>query len=290
MVAHAAGESTVIPWLELPPADVGAIEVDLPALLAIGGTLAAMGVARRRARLAGLSVRRMMDGFALSIAAGLLFGPVFDALLYRFQEFRADWHIALPWQGGFCSLGVAAGVFLACAAAFRNRKGGLSWDYLDPLAAGFLLGLGILRFGCFLGHHHAGRLSASLLAVDYPGGPRHDLGLYESLLAFALFAALAFFERRAFLAPGFAAVGAGCAYAAGRFGIEMLRGDDLELLGRHSDPRYGGLTLVQYSALVALTAGLVWIRLHGRSALPREAKASATPPEATRARGVDRPE
>jgi phosphatidylglycerol---prolipoprotein diacylglyceryl transferase len=259
MVAHAARESSVIPWFVVPALQVDPLSADLPTVLAIVGATAAMGLARHRARRAGLSIRRTIDGFALILLCGLLFGHIFDVLLYRFAEFQADWRIILPWFGGFCSVGAFVGLAIAIFAVFRAPGDGLRWDYLDQLSPGVLLGLGIFRVGCFIGHHHAGQLSGFVFAVAYPGGSRHDLGLYEALLAFALFIALHALEKRVRFQPGFVAMAATCGYCIGRLGIEFLRGSDIEILGRHSDPRYAGLTLVQYAALFGVVASLLWI-------------------------------
>jgi hypothetical protein len=44
--------------------------------------------------------------------------------------------------------------------------------------------------------------------------------------------------------------------AVGRFVPEFMRGRDIELIGRHSDAHYAGLTLVQYGAALLAIAGL----------------------------------
>jgi len=249
----------VIPWFAVPALQVGPVSLDLPTALAIGGALAAMGFARHRARRNGLSLRRAIDGLALILLCGLLFGHVFDVLLYRLGEFKSNWQVILPWSGGYCSVGAFVGMALAIFAVFRVPGGGLRWDYLDQLTFAFLLGLGILRVGCFLGHHHAGRLSDFILAVAYPGGARHDLGLDEALLAVTLLWALYPLERRLRPQPGFIAVAATTCYCLGRFALEFLRGSDIERIGRHSDPRYAGLTLAQYGALLGISGGLLWM-------------------------------
>ncbi|MGC4119259.1 MAG: prolipoprotein diacylglyceryl transferase [Myxococcales bacterium] len=238
----------MIPWFE-PPALLG---LDLDAVLAVGGVLLAMGWARRRADEAGVPPRRIVDGLALILVLALLLGHVLDVLLYRPAELVADWTVILPWHGGYCSLGAALGFVLAVALGFRAPGGGLRWGDLDALVPSLVLGLVPLRIGCFVGHHHAGRLSDFVLAVGFPGGARHDLGLYEALLAMAVFAGVWVVERRARLAQGAVALGATGAYAAGRFFLEFLRGQDLETLGRHSDPRCLGMTWVQAAALVAV--------------------------------------
>ena len=148
-----------------------------------------------------------------------------------------------------------------------------------------LVGATIVRIGCFVGHHHAGRLTSFPLGVAYPGGARHDLGLCEAMLLFALMLAAAVFGKRWRAIPG-RTTAIGCAaYAVGRFAIEFLRGDDIELLGRHSDPRYWGLTLVQYATLglAALALWGLWRhREHARGAAVSETTAGSTSVAASR--------
>ena len=253
----------MIPWFDLPVVALGPLDLDLPSGLGLVGAAVAMAQVGHRARQAGLSARRAVDGLLLIMVCGLLFGHTFDVLLYRWSELLADWHLILPWSGGYCSLGASIGLVTAVLLCFRTPDAGLRWDYLDHTVLALLLGLGILRTGCFLGHHHAGRLSDSILAVAYPGGARHDLGLEEALLVFGLCAALLLLERRArSLRPGQLSGIAALAYGGGRFALEFLRGRDIELIGRHSDAHYVGLTLVQYGALLLAGAGggVLWLR------------------------------
>ena len=179
----------MIPWFDSPRIVFGSVAMELADGLAIAGAVAALLVAYRRARGANLSVRRAVDGMVAIIVCGVLFGHALDVLLYRVQEWHRDGWSLLPWAGGFSSMGGLVGVAVAVALCFR-APGGLQWQHLDHAAAALLVGLGMLRVGCFLGHHHAGRRSGFVLAVGYPGGARHDLGLYEALLAFGILAAV----------------------------------------------------------------------------------------------------
>jgi len=319
MVADRVFVSSVIPWFEAPAIHVGSASVDLPTLLAVGGALVAMATSRHGARRAGLSPRRALDGLAVLVLCGLLFGhltPEFasdeigfsaqdrqtpsrwtrspfplsrslglvNVAIYGSKELRADWRILLPWHGGYCSLGVFLGIAVGVFIAFRAPGRCLRWEYLDVLIPAALVGATIVRIGCFVGHHHAGRLTSFPLGVAYPGGARHDLGLCEAMLLFALMLAAAVFGKRWRAIPG-RTTAIGCAaYAVGRFAIEFLRGDDIELLGRHSDPRYWGLTLVQYATLglAALALWGLWRhREHARGAAVSETTAGSTSVAAT---------
>jgi len=285
MVADRVFVSSVIPWFEAPAIHVGSASVDLPTLLAVGGALVAMATSRNGARRAGLSPRRALDGLAVLVLCGLLFGHLVNVAIYGSKELRADWRILLPWHGGYCSLGVFLGIAVGVFIAFRAPGRCLRWEYLDVLIPAALVGATIVRIGCFVGHHHAGRLTSFPLGVAYPGGARHDLGLCEAMLLFALMLAAAVFGKRWRAIPG-RTTAIGCAaYAVGRFAIEFLRGDDIELLGRHSDPRYWGLTLVQYATLglAALALWGLWRhREHARGAAVSETTAGSTSVAASR--------
>jgi phosphatidylglycerol:prolipoprotein diacylglycerol transferase len=98
-------------------------------------------------------------------------------------------------------------------------------------------------------------LSNAWFAVQYPGGGRFDLGLYEMLLTIPLAVTFLFLMRRP-RPPGFF-LGIMCiAYAPTRFALDFLRVNEQEY-GHQADPRYGGLTPAQWGCLLLLGAG-VW--------------------------------
>ena len=98
-------------------------------------------------------------------------------------------------------------------------------------------------------------LSDAWFAVQYPGGGRFDLGLYEMVLTIPLAATFLFLMRRP-RPPGFF-LGIMCiAYAPSRFALDFLRVHEEEF-GKDADPRYGGLTPAQWGCLLLLTAGIV---------------------------------
>lgn len=263
----------MIPWFETPVLHFAGTSIDVPSALAVAGLLVAMASARRQARRAGLSPRRALDDLALMLVSGLCFGRLLETVYYP-EYLPADWQLLLPWRGGYCSLGVFLGIGIVLGILFHTRERCLFWRHLDAVTGPALLGGAIVRLGCFLGHHHAGRLTTSPLAVVFPGGARYDLGLCESLLLFALSAAYLVCERPWRSHPGRCAVLSATAYAVGRFGIELLRGHDLESIGRRSDARYWGLTLVQYATAALAGAGLVWLWRQRASAPSRHQPSS----------------
>lgn len=265
----------MIPWFDLRPLELGYCSVNVPTCLAFAGATVALLVVHGRARATGLSSKRAVDGLFLALICALVLGHVFDVLLYRQAALHANWRVILPWYAGSCSLGALVGLALATVIAFRTPRGSVQWRYVDQLALAVMLGLGILRVGCFLGHHHAGRLSTFVLAVRYPKGARHDLGLYEALVALTLFVALLLFERTyQGRRPGLISGSALLFYGLARFVLEFLRADDIEIIGRHSDPRYASLTGVQYAALAMMGMG-VWL-LRSLCSLSRQSSRADT--------------
>lgn len=226
----------------------------LALVIAFAGAVAAAVVVRAQARRHGLEVRALVDGLFVTIAAGLLFGHVADVALYRFDELARDWTAALPGSGGSCTLGALAGGAVAGGTWLRRRRAA-RWIHADQLALGLVLGWGIARLGCFVSHDHLGAFTHFPLAVSTPAGRRHDLGLYEAALTLALWAVMWRLDRRRRAPPGSLVAIAAVGFAAGRFALEVLRIDD---------PRYHGLTLVQYAMPALALLGVV-VRWRSRS-------------------------
>jgi len=239
---------------------IGPLTLPPSALCVLAGVSAAVVVARA----GGLPVRRSVDALFAMIAFGLLAGHVADVVLYRRDELAAGWRALGPASGGVCSPGAIAGAALAGWLCLRRAPGGLA-AHDDNLVSALSLGWAIGRVGCFVDHDHLGRLTRSPLGVAFPGGARHDLGLYEAALALAVFVVVFMVlgaHRRASRHPvaGQGAALAALLFAVGRFGIECLRADDLAALGRRSDGRYLGLTLAQYAAVALATGAATWLR------------------------------
>jgi phosphatidylglycerol:prolipoprotein diacylglycerol transferase len=226
-------------------------------LLAVLGAAVAAVVVRGRARRHGLHQRWAVDGLFVMIAAGLLVGHVADVALYRFDELSADWRAILPGSGGACSLGAFIGGGLAGYLWFRRAPEGL-WRYADQLAVALTLGWGIARLGCFVSHDHLGAPTPLPLGALSSG--RHDLGLYEAILALSIWAALLALEGRP-RQPGRLLLVAALAFAAARFGLEFLA----------EDPRYLGLTLVQW----AMPWSLLLLRILQRPCSARTIRSKA---------------
>ena len=145
----------------------------------------------------------------------------------------------------------------ALGALLYGRRHRLSLRaYGDALTVGWLAGWFFGRLGCALTHDHPGLATDFVLAVQFPDGPRHDLGWYEWLYTICLnLLVLAIWRRPLPAGTLMGLVSSG--YGAGRFGLDFLR---------VGDARYSGLTPAQYGSIVLLLVGMwVLVTLHPKS-------------------------
>jgi len=115
--------------------------------------------------------------------------------------------------------------------------------------------------GCSLAHDHPGARSDFFLAVQYPGGARHDLGFYEFLFTLLVLFPVTRLLGRKKLPEGFLLLLVSLLYAPVRFGFDFLRSHDFG----NVDPRYAGLTAAQWLTIALFLAGAyLMIRLFFR--------------------------
>lgn len=249
----------------LPYFELRVIELPGGLSLAVFGTLVALGVfagvafAERRARAVGLPAATLhgaigwalVPGFALAHAVALW------PHVGHGELGLADW---LRFWNGMSSFGGIAGALLGLWLRFR-REPGVLLSVAEVLAPAFVVGWVFGRLGCTLVHDHVGRPSSFPLAIRFPDGARHDLGLYELLytLLVLLPAALALCRRPR--APGAILAWLALLYAPARFLGDFLRATDLP----GSDVRYAGLTLAQYACIVLAGVGVCFAVRLGRA-------------------------
>jgi len=241
---------SIISWFVLPSLTLGPLTLQSFGLLSAAGVLAGMQIAARAAGRDGLDPRIVLDFSVIAVAGGILGGHLVHLVFYHPEELADPVRILKVWEG-LSSMGGLAGAILAAAFWFRRR--GLAFaPYGDAWALGLAPGWGIARLGCFSVHDHPGVRSDFWLAVDFPGGPRHDLGLYEAILLFAL-AGLLFALRRQGLLKGRLLPLLAVLYGAGRFLLDFLRARPGDLV--YADGRQLGLTFAQWFALGLLAWG-----------------------------------
>lgn len=243
----------MIPYIEIGPLPLpGGIEVNAYGLLATTAVVAGYAFGAIHAPRHGIDRDLALRALWWTAACGLLAGHLGELLLYDSKRLAEQGPTALLDLGnGLSSLSGILGGALALSVYTRLRGAPLV-PLLDLVAESFVVGWIFGRLGCSLAHDHPGRLSDFPLAVSFPGGPRHDLGLYEAVLTLLLLApGLAWLDRRG--APtGSRVAFVLCTYAPVRFALDFLRATDLP----GSDPRHGGLTPAQYGCVIAGGLGI----------------------------------
>ncbi len=248
----------MIPYFQLNSFLVGPLTIQVWGLFVSLGILVALFLSYRLSNKYFLSYQLILDVAVWVLVLALIFARVFHIVFYDLSYYLTDpIEIFKFWRGGASSLGGFFGAGLAVWIFAKARK--LTWKnllpYFDMMAVSLWLGWGIGRLGCFFIHDHPGRLSNFILAVNFPGGARHDLGLYESLLAFVLFAIFfIFFERLVRRGWGWVFGLSAGVYAMARFLLDFLRARDLE----NADTRYLALTPAQWG-MVAVIVTLTFV-------------------------------
>jgi phosphatidylglycerol---prolipoprotein diacylglyceryl transferase len=250
----------MIPYFEVPPLSLGPLEIHA------FGALAAIGI-YVGARLAAFKARTYAPGDDLPIveaapwmvAGGVIGGHLLHVLGYHPEILEQQGFVSLlkVWDG-LSSMGGVLGGLITVLLFFRF-KGWRILPHLNALALGIAPGWGIARLGCFAAHDHKGVLTDFPLAVAFPGGARHDLGLYEAVLLFAL-SGLLFLLARKPRPEGFLMGVLAIGYAVPRFFMDFLRATDLPF----SDGRLAGLTPAQWTAFLLVGIG-VWLVARARN-------------------------
>lgn len=250
----------MIPYFQYNTIIVGPITIQVWGLMVALGIMAATLFMQALAKKYFLSPEVVLDLVLWCLIPALVFARLFHVVFYEPSYFLLHpLEIVAVWHGGASSFGGFFGAALGLWLFMKRRR--FTWKefapYCDIAALGLWLGWGIGRIGCFLIHDHPGTLSHFMLSVKYPGGARHDLGLYESILGFTLFIVFGLlFKRLVKKGSGLVAEFSILSYAVARFFLDFLRATDLP----GSDARYAHLTPAQWGMLLiiaALTANLV---------------------------------
>jgi phosphatidylglycerol:prolipoprotein diacylglycerol transferase len=219
------------------------------------GFLLGAWLAVRRAKSLGLEGQRIWD-----LAGWILLTSFVGARLFHVLFYAPGYYLDHPWQAidprepGFSMFGGLIGAGLVFWWYVRRHALDLV-AYADVLIWGVPWGCGVGRIGCFLIHDHPGTLTNFTLGVKYPDGQtRHDLGLYLSLIGFALGLAFLWLNRKK-RQPGFWVGAFMIVEGASRFVLDFLR---------LADVRYLGLTPTQYLSVPLFVAGVILIRRGGR--------------------------
>lgn len=201
------------------------------------------------------------------LIGGFLGARLMHVTAYAWDDYKDNlFEIIKLWEGGMSSYGGFIGATVG-GIAFIKKSGINFLRYADLTSFAFVPAWAVGRIGCFAIHDHPGRLSDFFLAAEMWAEPvgvagrvlqaRHDLGLYDGILAAAM---TAFFvwgnTKRRF--DGFYLGWMCVLYSVPRFFLDSLRATDLY----GSDARYAGLTPAQYGSILLLAIGgwILWSR------------------------------
>ncbi len=255
----------IIPWFQLPSLSLGPFTLQSFGVLSALGILLAVQLAARGAKELGRDPQVIVDFAVAGVLSGVVFGHLAHLFFYHQEELREPLRILKFWEG-LSSMGGLLGGILAAVWYFRRRKIRFA-DYADAFALGVAPGWGVARVGCFTVHDHPGVLTNFFLAVRFADGPRHDLGLYEAIVLFAIGALLWTLHRRDLLRGRLLHVLA-VTYGIARFLLDFLRARDVP----YADGRQLGFTFAQYFAVLLVAWGVVGLARRS----PQAARAGAS--------------
>ena len=255
----------MLPYYNFEIIKIGPLTLHVWGLFVALGVIVAIIFGGKLARKQKLSEEIMFDSAIFMLVGAFLMARVFHVAVYEPTYYLAHLlDIFKIWQGGASSTGGFIGAFLGLFIYIKKRhltKKDL-YPYFDIMAVSLWLGWGIGRIGCFLTHEHPGKLTDFFMGVQYPGGSRFDLGLFESLVGFLLFAVYFslfnyFYKKGSGLVAGYSFI----TYAIIRFFLDFLRASPQDYMG--GDIRYFMLTPAQWAmlALIIIFGVMIKIRL-----------------------------
>lgn len=199
----------MIPYFPQPALHFGSLTIHAFSVLAAVAVVAGCWMVVRRGYRSGLPAEEMFQFWFWMYAAAIA-----GVFLYS----------GTPHAGGVSAAGAIGGGAVGAIVWCRVRR--LSWPEvlrrLDIAAYALPFAGTFARLGCALAHDHRGLPSDSWLAVQFPNGPRYDLGLIEFLFLATLAALFHLLGRRP-RAAGFFFGFSGVAYGGFRLWLDTLR-------------------------------------------------------------------
>lgn len=236
----------MLPSLYLPPYKLfGIIPIQPFGVLVALALVVGYSLGRRRARLTGLDPQICADGQVWVVVAGFAVAH-WVSLIFYFPDkvLHAPWKLLFFWEG-LSSFGGVIGGALGAYVYFRKKKVSII-KYVDAITFGFVPAWILGRTGCTIVFDHPGHPTDFFLGMMHHHDKivRHNLGLYEMLLAVVLTVILYSLKNvRPF--DGFHPALMLLLYSPARFFFDYLR----EVKKQGGDIRYMGLTPGQYFAV-----------------------------------------
>ena len=245
----------VLPELSLPAYHFGPLTVSPVTLFALAGILAYQWIFLRRCARARLDPGITREILFWCVVIGLAGAHLWWLL--------AHWK-SVALRDVFSLHGVVSfGDILACCLTgivimkLRGSTAAQRWAWYDAGAYTFVFAEMIGRVGCALGHDHLGIFSTSWLAVQFPSGPRFDLGLLEFLFL-ALFGIVVWLLGRRARPEGFFLALVTFVYGLFRLLLDTVRSQPAQILGVNEDVIGGWL-------MVLIGAASAWHVLRSRA-------------------------
>ncbi len=202
----------------------------------------------RRAPERGIDRRTASTLAVWAIFLGLVGAHVFDVVAYQPERLLENPLVLFAFWGGLSSMGGMLGGLLGLYVVMRHKamSGADMLRFVDCLIYALPFTLAVGRAGCALQHDHPGVSSSHWLAVQFPDGPRFDLGLLEFLYVGAMAGLFWLLGRRRW--PDGFFIGLFFAlYGPVRFAMDTLR---------VAEARYLGWTPGQYLSVLATLVGV----------------------------------
>jgi phosphatidylglycerol:prolipoprotein diacylglycerol transferase len=271
----------MIPYFHVPSLRLGPLELHAFGALVALGVFVAGRVALRRAEVTGpangVDPEVLRDALPWALGAGLVGAHLLHLFAYHPEEYKGGLSVLRVWDGLSSLGGVLGGLLGLMGFLWRRRQRQLT--YLDTLAYGVAPGWTLGRVGCFLAHDHRGRLTEFPLAVKFPTGARHDLGLYETFLLGGI-SLLIYLVGRKTTRPGIGLGILALLYGVGRYLLDFLRATDLSYV----DARYYGWTPAQYLSVAFVATGAALL-VRAVSTTPAPPSVTAAVPAGAESRG-----
>lgn len=249
----------MIPYIEIPPIDLGIVELQPFGILLAIGVLFGSWLARRYLEryqmddevLRWMGIRLLIWGFVIS--------HITNTLFYEPTRLKEDPLLMLKVWQGISSYGGILGGLLGFYFYTRKMPGLIRRRWVDMCVYALVPGYMFGRMGCAVVHDHLGAVTDFPLAVNVPPdvahsfglavGPRHDLGLYEVPVLFTIWIFLLLLGRIKRRPDGLMTAFVCLTYPIPRFFFEFLRRES-------TDPTYFGLTPAQFFSMAMFAAGL----------------------------------
>jgi phosphatidylglycerol:prolipoprotein diacylglycerol transferase len=239
----------VIPYFSGHLFDIGSIPIHMFGVLVAIGVIVGDRIVVAEGKKRGLDPQDVRFLNARIVIGGFIMAHLVSVIFYFPERIKENPLVLLNVWSGLSSFGGFLGAFLAFLH-YTKKEGIPRLPYADSVALGLSVGWIFGRTGCFTAHDHPGRRTSFFLAVNYPGGPRHDLGFYELLFTIVMTIVLFRYAKKP-RPPGHVIGLAALMYAPVRFGLDFLRATDVAL----PDQRYAGLTPAQWACLATLALG-----------------------------------